>query len=594
MGLRVARIDRSAPGIPKALLRAAIYFLPTLVSFALQFLANPGWDLPTMNTVVGVAAILYTIALFSTARRRNGFAGVHDLLTKTRVIQKSAYAPRAGAQVAQEPVVAAEALPKHGPYHLLATLGTAENEKLMLGYDTKLLRRVWIRQMSAGAPTLAATRRSIARPGRLRWLQGHRTPTEAWDAYEASFGTPLVNLVRAPQPWQSVRFWLLDVAEELVAASHDGSLPTVLALDCVWINADRRAKLLDFPAPGAEPTPHSAESLDARQPDALPVFLNQLAISALEGCAVSADEARLRAPSVPLPLAARNLLDGLRAATDFGALIPRLKALVSETPYVSRRRRLGLIAGCTLPAVILMGFMFAGIAFVQRWEKDNPEFDHLRRSLSRHNEYRKETFAPSIEIHIAGHFGDFIRDPRKWNSQLPKGLPSKWRRDAEKIVAAHPHPTPEEMQRADLELAPFLDEHGRFKSRSATGHASDKQMAEKGPYMLAGGLLGFAAASSIFCALAFRGGLLLRMLGIGVVTGNGADASRLRMVWRAIIAWSPLFAGAWLLFALASEVPLPSALAGPALLMIVPVVFSATLRERSLQDRLAGTWLVPR
>jgi uncharacterized RDD family membrane protein YckC/tRNA A-37 threonylcarbamoyl transferase component Bud32 len=595
MGLRVARIDRSAPGIPKALLRVVIYFLPTLANFALQFLNPGGWDFATANSVLGLAAILYTIAIFSTVRRRNGFAGVHDLLTKTRVIQKSAYEPRAVVQLAQEPVVAAEALPKHGPYHLLATLSSAENEMLMLGYDSKLLRRVWIRQMSASAPTLAAARRSVARPGRLRWLQGDRTATEAWDAYEATLGTPLVNLLRAPQPWQSVRCWLLDVAEELAAASRDGSLPPVLALECVWINADGRAKLLDFPAPGAQPTAPSLQSMDARQPDALPVFLNQLAISALEGGgAVSVDEARSRAPRVPLPLAARNLLDGLRTTTDFGALIARLKALGHETPYVSRRRRLGLIAGCTLPAVIFAGFMFAGVAFVQRWEKDNPEFEHLRRSLSRHNEYRGQTSAPSIEIYIAGHFGDFIRDARKWNSQPPKSLPSKWRHDAEKIVAAYPHPTPEEMQRAHAELAPHLDEHGRFKSRSAKSRDHDKQIVEKGPYMLAGGLLGFAAASSIFCALAFRGGLLLRLLGIAVVKDDGGDASRLRIVWRALIAWSPLFVGAWVLSALTSGVPLPAKLAGPALLMIVPVIFSSTLRGRSLQDRLAGTWLVPR
>jgi hypothetical protein len=107
-------------------------------------------------------------------------------------------------------------------------------------------------------------------------------------------------------------------------------------------------------------------------------------------------------------------------------------------------------------------------------------------------------------------------------------------------------------------------------------------------------MLGFVAAMSILCALAFRGGLVLRLLGIGVVTRTGADASRLRMVWRALIAWSPILVGALVFSLLAQVVPLPAAIAGTTLFVLVPVIFSVTLRERSLQDRLAGTWLVPR
>ena len=295
--------------------------------------------------------------------------------------------------------------------------------------------------------------RNAARPGRLRWLQGHRNGVDAWDAYEAAPGTPLTSLLRTPQPWKNVRHWLLDLAEEFAAATRDGSMPAQLSLDRVWITASGGAKLLDFRAPGAEPTAQRVEPVDASQPDAGQVFLNQLAISALEGRAASADEARTRVPGVPLSLAARTFLHELRATVDFAGLTQQLKSLVHETPYVSRRRRLGLIAGCTLPAVIFGAMAFAGVALRERWQKDNPEFDRLRRSLSRHNEYRDGATglgphpAQSMEIYIAGHFGDFIRDPRKWNSQLANGIPAKWRLDAEKIVAARPHPTAEEMQK---------------------------------------------------------------------------------------------------------------------------------------------------
>ena len=200
-------------------------------------------------------------------------------------------------------------------------------------------------------------------PAGCAGCKGNRNGADTWDAYEAVPGTPLVNLLRKPQPWKSVRYWLLDVATELAASSRDGSLPPLLSLNCVWITADGRAKLLDFPAPGAEPTGQGVEEVDSSRPDAPQIFLNQLAISALEGGAASTEEARTRVPAVPLPRAARNFLQGLRATADFAPLIEGLKSLVHEPPYVSRRRRLGLVAGCTLPAVIFAAMIFVGTTF---------------------------------------------------------------------------------------------------------------------------------------------------------------------------------------------------------------------------------------
>jgi hypothetical protein len=107
------------------------------------------------------------------------------------------------------------------------------------------------------------------------------------------------------------------------------------------------------------------------------------------------------------------------------------------------------------------------------------------------------------------------------------------------------------------------------------------------------GTLGCTAGLSLLCALAFRGGLLLRLLGIGVVTRSGADASRLRMLWRACIAWSPVLLCGAAVSILTPVMPLPAIVAIGVLLLIVPVTISAVLRERSLQDRIAGTWLVP-
>ena len=140
-----------------------------------------------------------------------------------------------------------------GPYHVLETLGKSADTEWLLGYDLRLLRKVWIRLVPPGIPPVPASMRSVGRVGRLRWLTGRRSPGENWDAFEAVAGRALASLIQTPQPWRQARFWLFDLANEISAAEKDGTLPPVLAMDRVWITDDGRAKLLNFPAPGLPP-----------------------------------------------------------------------------------------------------------------------------------------------------------------------------------------------------------------------------------------------------------------------------------------------------------------------------------------------------
>jgi hypothetical protein len=79
-----------------------------------------------------------------------------------------------------------------------------------------------------------------------------------WDAFEAVVGAPLRHAVSEAgnRDWERGRFVLLDLAEELVAATADGTLPASLTLDQVWLDRDGRVKLLDT----------SIESLGASAP----------------------------------------------------------------------------------------------------------------------------------------------------------------------------------------------------------------------------------------------------------------------------------------------------------------------------------------
>jgi len=597
MALRVGDLNRNPPGIPRATLRAVIYLMSSMLTQLISFLFIH-YRAPAVPTLAFVITTNLTLVgclvlLASTARRRNGFATVVDLLTKTRVTQKSAYEPRTAVAQVEEPVAATDTLPRIGPYHVLATLATGPDGELLLGYDTKLLRRVWIRRLPAGATPVAPAMRKAARAGRLRWLQGHRDDNAAWDAYEAAPGTPLVNLLTAPRPWRDVRHWLLDLAAELAAAAHDGSSAEIFSLDRVWITTDGRAKLLDFGAPGivraAEPITEPA------------VFLNQLAISTLEGRVASADEARTRGPGVPVPIAARGVLADLRLMPDLAVLAARLQPLTRLVPDVSRRRRFGLIAGCIAPVLVCGVMMFFAGKVLRKWQQQSPEVMPLTEALVVHDRMSKGIFPRGIdpktglesaEIDIAGRFGDFIRDPHSWSATLASTIPPRLRANAERIAAAHPHPAPAEMDAARTALAPALDAHGNLRRDPDTDPENIFS-----PYSIwigAFAIFFWAALFSVTAALLFRGGLLVRAFGIAVVRPDGTDASRLRMLWRACLAWS------WLPVGIAAFSFLKPHLGWPAALSIVaPFVFgaaawSAARPGRSLQDLLAGTWLVPR
>jgi len=162
----------------------------------------------------------------------------------------------------------------------------------------------------------------LRRIGRLRWISGRRSAEENWDAYEGPAGVPFWIWPSKPQSWESVRFWLLDLAEELAAAAKDGTTPEILSLDRVWINAEGRAKLLDFPAPGLKDSKRIAGAFEPE------LFLNEVATFALQG--------RLKRPSdgtiiAAIPLHARRFLEDRKVPVDPESAGRALKRLIQKT-----------------------------------------------------------------------------------------------------------------------------------------------------------------------------------------------------------------------------------------------------------------------
>lgn len=95
---------------------------------------------------------------------------------------------------------------------------------------------------------------------------------------------------------------------------------------------------------------------------------------------------------------------------------------------------------------------------------------------------------------------------------------------------------------------------------------------------------------------------MMRILSIAVVKDDGTDANRLRMLWRSLIAWSPIlllpvvimFDAPLMQMAGDQEVIRVIGLIAMAALSLALVLAAIATRGRGLHDRLAHTWLVPR
>ncbi len=632
---------RDAPGF-RALGRALIYVVVPVLPFWLIHGLHPKAYLDASSAsqyVAGYSFWVMLALLFSTARRRNGFAAIHDLATKTRVVARVALASRPALSASEAPPPAVETRPRLGPYYVLETLEASAGVTWLLGYDLRLLRKVWLRVVPPGTPPVPAPLRNISRVSRLRWLAGRRAPEENWDAFEAVTGKPLLRLLQdnsrqspsgtlgesasgdartnaGPQPWDQVRYWLWDLAREVSAAEKDGTLPAVLALDRVWITADGRAKLFDFAAPGASSVNHSTDSTASTAAPSAPSdqvagqrrdsseagppvlateetrrFLSEVAAAALEGRPQAAAKAA-DLVAVPLPLHVRPLLKSLPLAVDAEAVANALKPQLQRVTVVTRWRRAAIVAGClAFPVLGSLGYRF-GVSIMQQWNRSNPELVQVfsvlqaRSGLHMWGKHQPGPTDRQFAIYLAGHCQAVITNPASWsNATTLLFIKGPDRRFAEQSVAEHPAPTASELADADSAVKPHLP---KPEALAFAGQPS---------FLLAWmgvSLLLFVGLPAALAALLFRGGLILRIAGVAFVRADGARASRLRLLWRAVLVWGPLLLTLILVRFLRGGLgPLGAGLVAAGLVAGMAIL-SVALPTRGLADRLAGTWPVPR
>jgi hypothetical protein len=588
-GLRVTTMNGTAAGSTGILYRTSIYYLPSLLATVLP-MVHLLPNVSPSNPVRSILGVALAVAMFSTARGHNGWAGFHDLVSKTRVTARISRTTRRAKTLLDSPGAAAflpaAAGKRFGPFITVSDPGDESAGSVVIAFDPVLRRRIWIHEVPAGTPPIASERRDVGRTGRLFWLTGRRSATENWDAFEAPDGEPFYKRKGEPTDWPVLKLWLIDLGNELAASAEDGSTPR-LALDHIWIRNDGRLVLLDFPAPGAAAS--SKEDLTA--------------VALLSAVAASVSGARASTAEPPsMPLSARVMLDrwASPAPPDLNAAKRELAGVASSPDHVSQWRRALPIAFAAAPSLILLAVALLVLPSLYSFLRNNGGMMSMLEALHQPNPPTASRLGdPEVrdayEIYLVGTYGGELNSDKFWSSPIMQALQDR-RAIASQALAHHPTVSTEELAHASALIAPAIE---RIQDKD---RLPIRDLASAVAIMLstlvALSLL-LAMVCSLISSILVPGGAMMRLLGLAVVTRDGTEITRLRSLVRATVAWLPAIL--WLAFLMTSPkiqgwVPAPlSHVPTAALLGILTFgAIWATARTRGLHDRISGTWIVPR
>ncbi|HVW05544.1 MAG TPA: protein kinase [Vicinamibacterales bacterium] len=595
MGVRVTSETETRWWL-RVFLRTAVFYAPTLI-FMLMSGRHVQPDV--------VLSLLLTIPLFATARRGNGWAGVHELSSRTRVVQRNvvrSVMPIAPKTPLVDPAPVSALSRRVGPYVVHTMVGETGGGRLFVGIDPILRRHVWIHDVPAGTPPVEAARRDIARPGRLYWLAGRRSATENWDAFEAPRGEPFLAAPPSSD-WREMHRALSSLAIELEASAREDR-NTRFTLAHVWRRADGQLVRLDFPWPA----PSTVEGPALTASDASRTLTSVELLAAVSR--------RLAAPGVEpaAPLSATRLLNRLSSGAPpaLADVTTELARLASVPDRASRVRR----ALPMLLAAVPVGALFLVVTVMlptiaRSLQGENSEIRSTQTFLrwmawitdpQANAELKTQEQRTAAEQYVAAHFRSQLTSEEFWNTQLPQIEPFLgMRRTAAELAARYPIVSPDDLARASAIVAPQIQELAA-------------QRANMGVSVPAGGeaLRGFVASGfssipvllSIVCGLmsvlAAPGGLITRALGQAVVRRDGREIGRARSAIRFLIAWSP----ALVCIACVGVPMVGTPRVSPnvafvvgslaCLVMAAGAVWTIANPARGPHDRIAGTWVVPR
>jgi hypothetical protein len=358
------------PGVARALLRVMILFCLTDLWVTGPLKYTLPWGPPFED--IEPMYILGCGVLLATMRARSGYRGPHEWLSGTRVVRlpkpeglhRWVVHP---AKYVAPALPTPTSLPDHlGSFQVVAAVRWTEASRVLVGCDANLGRFVWLWQRPLAAEPINPVRHGLDRVTRLRWLAGAKEAEWQWDAFLAPTGRPLPELIKDGRrlAWSELRIILEELAQELEAAYHEGTLPATLTVDQVWVRPNGRALLLDMP--WRDRSDLTLESVPGRDQERALRLLQQVATLTLEGKPRPTEKSSgpIRAP---LPLYAFQLVNRLLGTkADYDTVESFRKDLVEvrDRPNrVTRLQRLEHIALWTVSLLWVLAMLSKAVQF---------------------------------------------------------------------------------------------------------------------------------------------------------------------------------------------------------------------------------------
>ena len=260
-GIRVIDHDGETPKIWQALLRACLIVgIPFVCSITTTSFVLDGFKMQSVGDIMGlfvksqVGSLVSWVCLalvLCTARKSNGYRGIHETFSGTRVVRLSGdvlakpldrFEVTAPEKLSNEVIGALD----FSPYVVLGRFREEPSgESVYLGKDPELDRAVWIFD-NVQRDSINPIRKHLKRPHRLRVIATQKSEERTWYCTESNPGIPLVDVLdRSLCQWPSVRPILRDIAYELENAQEQNLLPANLTPSLLWLDHAGRVRLLD-------------------------------------------------------------------------------------------------------------------------------------------------------------------------------------------------------------------------------------------------------------------------------------------------------------------------------------------------------------
>jgi hypothetical protein len=637
--LRVTRANGSeAPGLRQALIRTAVFLGlgGLIVNLCLYAVLDRSQHL-AWAACQGAGAAAGLALCFCTMRARSGYRGLHEFLSGTRVVQLPAVRrlpfrqplttdshPRPGGMGRAGNVPA-----QLGTFLIRGALRWDAESRVLLGEDPALERRAWIQLRTRAEGPLPPLRKELARSTRLRWLAEGDWEKWRWDAFVAPEGERLTDLIarHGPLDWRATRPVFEQLADELLDAAADGTLPGALGPGQVWVRPSGRVQLLD---------PVSAKSEPVADPEKAGLsLLRGVAVLALEGHAVA--EEKPRGPIRALvPLHARRLLEHLIGCRDPYQRVADMRADLAATHTRPTEATPALRA---LHLATSFCFLAVGLFAVLAWSRAGAlgrvlTLDQMivrgqvLRHVLDHDDLREALFSelpPEHNLRLHAGAYPYLLERRQALDRheareridglgpvgsvylIVPALRARGSPDAAderlRIERRPGQPFTLVVTRPDLpDESPLVLHTEQLERAAVWADEGTNAGPERTVWAALGGgllLLSFFPALWVVWAFIFRGGLGLRVAGLALVRSSGKDALRVQCAWRAFLVWAPVMAPLllipWIDACSPSLAWLCTLLQGVGALVLVGyAALAVRFPQRGPHDRLAGTYLVPR